>query len=88
MLRVVIAGLAILSSSGLASSQAQEFEVARFDRARVLKAAGQYLSEAPTTVTASSSPRSAGGKHDFFSEGDYWWPDPQFPMGRTFSATV
>jgi hypothetical protein len=32
-------------------------------------------------VTASSSPRSAGGKHDFFSEGDYWWPDPKNPDG-------
>jgi hypothetical protein len=29
----------------------------------------------PITVTASSSTRSSGGKHDFFSEGDYWWPN-------------
>ena len=57
------------------------FDVAAFDRARVLKAAQQYLSERPVTVTASSSPRSAGGPHDFFSEGDYWWPDPQNPSG-------
>src|SRR5437764_7690206 len=53
------------------------FDVAAFDRARVLKAADQYLSERPVTITASHSPRSAGGLHDFFSEGDYWWPDPQ-----------
>ncbi|MDZ4799930.1 MAG: alginate lyase family protein [Bryobacteraceae bacterium] len=33
----------------------------------------------PATVTASRSPRSAGGTHDFFSEGDYWWPDPRNP---------
>jgi len=33
------------------------------------------------TVTASSNDRSAGGKHDFFSEGDYWWPDPNNPGG-------
>ena len=26
-----------------------------------------------------TSPRSAGGPHDFFSEGDYWWPDPAEP---------
>ena len=25
--------------------------------------------------------RSAGGPHDFFSEGDYWWPDPKNPDG-------
>jgi hypothetical protein len=57
------------------------FDVAAFDRARVLKVAKQYLSEAPVTVTASHSQRSAGGLHDFFSEGDYWWPDPQNPDG-------
>ena len=57
------------------------FDVAEFDRARVLKAARQYLSERPVTVTASRSPRSAGGPHDFFSEGDYWWPDPSTPGG-------
>ncbi|HEV8147872.1 MAG TPA: alginate lyase family protein [Bryobacteraceae bacterium] len=58
-----------------------KFDVAEFDRARVLKAADQYLKEAPITITASHSPRSAGGRHDFFSEGDYWWPDPKNPGG-------
>ena len=39
------------------------------------------MKQAPITVTASSSPRSAGGKHDFFSEADYFWPDPKNPEG-------
>jgi len=47
----------------------------------VLAAAQAYLAEPPVTVTASSSPRSAGGAHDYFSEADYWWPDPQNPGG-------
>ena len=51
------------------------------ERGRVLKAARQYLREQPITVTASTSPRSAGGTHDYFSEGDYWWPDPKNPEG-------
>jgi hypothetical protein len=51
------------------------------ERRRVLPAAEKYLAEQPVTVTATSSPRSAGGRHDFFSEGDYWWPDPQNPDG-------
>jgi hypothetical protein len=55
--------------------------VRTFDRQRILKAANKYLSEVPITITASHSPRSAGGVHDFFSEGDYWWPDPQNPGG-------
>jgi len=51
------------------------------ERLRVLQAAERYLSEQPVTITAFSSPRSAGGKHDYFSEGDYWWPDPANPAG-------
>jgi len=74
-------GLAVLASAGLAAAQPQKFDVSAFDRDRALKAANRYLSEAPITITASSSPRSAGGAHDFFSEGDYWWPDPQNPDG-------
>jgi len=51
------------------------------DRTRILAAADKYLSEAPVTVTASHSERSPGDAHDFYSEGDYWWPDPKNPDG-------
>ncbi len=56
-------------------------DVGRIDRERILKAAGRYLREQPVTIAASTSPRSAGGRHDYFSEGDYWWPDPKNPAG-------
>ena len=36
-------------------------EVAKFERACVLKAANVFLKVAPITITASVSPRSAGG---------------------------
>lgn len=39
------------------------------------------MQQQPVTVTAQSSPRSAGGRHDFYSEADYWWPDPANPAG-------
>jgi len=58
-----------------------KFDLTAIERPRVLKAANQYLAEEPVTVTAAHSPRSAGGLHDFFSEGDYWWPDPKNPDG-------
>jgi hypothetical protein len=54
---------------------------ARTLRQHVLAEAKWALQQAPITVTASNSPRSAGGPHDFFSEGDYWWPDPKDPAG-------
>jgi hypothetical protein len=57
------------------------FDIASFEKVRVVAAANRYLKEKPITITASFSPRSAGGKHDFFSEGDYWWPDPANPGG-------
>jgi hypothetical protein len=75
---LLICGSILLASLSIAAQQ-RIFNVATFDRARVIKAANQYLKEAPITITASASPRSAGGVHDFFSEGDYWWPDPQNP---------
>ena len=51
------------------------------ERGRILPAADRFLAERPITVTAARSPRSTGGPHDFFSEGDYWWPDPANPDG-------
>jgi hypothetical protein len=51
--------------------------VAKVDRARILAAAQRYLTEQPVTVTAAHSDRTQGGPHDYFSEGDYWWPDPK-----------
>lgn len=47
----------------------------------VMQKAEAYLSEAPRTVTADRCERSQGGAHDFYSEGDYWWPDPDNPQG-------
>jgi hypothetical protein len=72
-----------LGAAGLmtAAAKSRGFDVARVERARVLRLARGYLAEKPVTVTAAGSPRSAGGVHDFFSEGDYWWPDPKNPDG-------
>ncbi|GGA59290.1 hypothetical protein GCM10011507_08350 [Edaphobacter acidisoli] len=55
--------------------------VATLDRHRILAAADRYLSEKPITVMASHSALSSGGPHDYFSQGDYWWPDPAHPNG-------
>ncbi len=62
-------------------STAAETTLAALERGRVLTAAEAYLDEPPVTVTATVAARSAGGPHDFYSEGDYWWPDPENPGG-------
>ena len=44
-----------------------------------LSLADQMIHEKPVTVTAATSKLSAGGHHDFFSQADYFWPDPADP---------
>jgi hypothetical protein len=80
--RTFLAGVCAFAATPAFSSSAiapliSEEEVARIDRERILRAADRYLTEQPITITAASSPRSHGGLHDYFSEGDYWWPDPK-----------
>ena len=55
--------------------------VAAQDRERVLRLAEKWVGEKPETITAFTSPRSPGGVHDFFSEADYYWPNPSNPSG-------
>jgi alginate lyase len=68
-------------ADGLRGKFPEKFDVVAIDRARVLAAAQRYLKEPPITITASTSERSPGGKHDYFSEADYFWPDPKNPHG-------
>src|SRR5512136_1705469 len=56
-------------------------DIAQIDKARILSSAEIFLKEEPVTITSSFSTRSAGGRHDYFSESDYWWPDPKNPDG-------
>jgi hypothetical protein len=55
--------------------------VAQTDRERILKAADAYLPLKPVTITSFRSDRSPGGVHDFFSQADYFWPNPKDPNG-------
>lgn len=56
-------------------------EIAALDRTRVLTAADAFLPEPTRTITDTTCERSAGDSHDFYSEGDYWWPDSTNPGG-------
>jgi hypothetical protein len=58
-----------------------QINVIEIDKVWVIPAAEKYMDEEPLTITAFTSSRSAGGRHDFFSEGDYWWPDSAHPDG-------
>lgn len=47
----------------------------------LIRRAEAYLNQPPVPITSAISERSEGGPHDFYSEGDYWWPDPDNPDG-------
>lgn len=55
--------------------------VAQTDRDRILRAAAEYVSQTPITITTFPTKRSAGGLHDFYSQADYFWPNPANPGG-------
>ncbi len=75
LLLLFLAGTSVQGQTNLAKQVIENI------RKETIARADQMLSEKPVTVTASSCKRSAGNKHDFYSEGDYWWPDPANPSG-------
>jgi hypothetical protein len=77
----VVAALCSAALSGPSTALGTGPPLPDSEKARVLAAADRYLQRPPETVTGARAARSAGGSHDFFSEGDYWWPDPKNPGG-------
>ncbi len=47
------------------------------DRAWILESADNLIHNTPRVITEGYCDRSEGGPHDFYSEGDYWWPNPE-----------
>lgn len=72
-LYIFLAGTLMLCGFTTAGVSVKDVEATL--RPYILKEAAWALSQQPITVTTETSPRSVGGKHDFYSEGDYWWPD-------------
>lgn len=58
-----------------------EKDMVKVLRNEIIARADQAMKQDPQTITMFVCSRSAGGKHDFYSEGDYWWPDPNNPEG-------
>ncbi len=59
-------------------------DVVAIDKDRILKAASAALNQAPVTITTFPAKLSEGGPNDFYSNGDYWWPDPSKPNGLPY----
>jgi hypothetical protein len=57
------------------------FNIKKIEKNRVLNNATFYGNQEPITVTQFACERSQGNSHDYYSEGDYWWPDINNPDG-------
>jgi hypothetical protein len=79
--RILISTLLLINVTVVHSQNDLRKETIAVLKEQALSQAAWALTQEPVAVTSSSSPRSAGGKHDFYSEGDYWWPDPANPNG-------
>lgn len=56
-------------------------DIRAIERRRLIPQADTLLMTQPRTIASISAPRSPGGRQDYYSEGDYWWPDPANPGG-------
>ncbi len=72
--------LLVTGCKGRSESAARDM-IAEPLRAEIIARAEADLDKTPVTVTAFPAPESAGGLHDFFSEADYRWPNPDNPDG-------
>ena len=74
---ILLSWVSLLSCSNMKMA----FNLNEIERSRELENANLYIKETPKTITSSFCERSTGNNHDFYSEGDYWWPDDKNPNG-------
>lgn len=80
-LSLLSAGIIFLNCSRQTDNTEFKQEITAALHTDIMAEADWAMQQQPITVTAQTCSRSAGGKHDFYSEGDYWWPDPKNPDG-------
>lgn len=80
VLKILVFSFMILCFS--CKKQSKHYDIVlNIEKERILNEVGQYVNLEPITVTSSFCERSTGTKHDFYSEGDYWWPNPDNTEG-------
>lgn len=56
------------------------------DKAQILKAASDALALKPLSITQFKATNSPVGPHDYYSNSDYYWPDPSKPDGLPYKS--
>jgi hypothetical protein len=78
---LILLFISTINTPILAQNKAVFKQLGKVLKKTVLAKADSALALKPITVTAERCERSAGGIHDFYSEGDYWWQNPADPNG-------
>lgn len=77
-LSILLLLVSIITTIGCKDSAKNAYEGMAEDVLKdiIISNAEWAMLQEPQTVTSFQCSRSAGNTHDFYSEGDYWWPDP------------
>lgn len=78
--RTLLLGLLLAAPAAWARNSGA-FDIRAIERKRLLPQGPALLAIEPRTIATIPAPRSPAGPHDYYSEGDYWWPDPDNPGG-------
>lgn len=54
------------------------------DKEFIIKKADEALLTPCLHITDAAAPNSSGSPHDYYSNGDYWWPNPDTPDGLPY----
>ena len=55
-----------------------------FDESQIIAKADAAINITPPHITDDRAERSMGGPNDFYSDSDYWWPDPDKADGLPY----
>ncbi|HVI43395.1 MAG TPA: alginate lyase family protein [Chitinophaga sp.] len=80
-MRYLFIVMLMINAVCVSAQTAWQKKVLKDMRPAIMQRAKWAMQQQPQTVTSYRCVRSAGGLHDFYSEGDYWWPDPEHPDG-------
>ena len=80
----LVSGFSLLLLPVVSLRAQPTLDVGQIDHDRIISAAAAALKLEPVTITAFHAKLSDGGPNDFYSNGDYWWPNPNSTNGLPY----
>lgn len=79
--RALLLAALLAAPAAWARPRPRGLDIRAIERRRLTPLADALLAAESRTIAAIAAPRSPAGPQDYYSEGDYWWPDPANPGG-------